>query len=813
MSTLPSGYTELLYIESTGTQYIDTGFKPNSNTRVVMVFDSITNQQEFYFGARSSMSGSDSFACCFARNTSKLRDDYGSLRFVSDIKPSGKITVNKNKNVTSFSGSSINETTHTHTASTFSCPYNLYLMGCNTAGTANDLATMKLYSCSIYDNGSLVYNLVPCKNESNVIGLYNTISGAFYGNAGTRSLLGYEKESYDLTKSIPSADSLSDGDILNCPYSGAAITIALPKGKFLLECWGSEGGNRGTANKGGKGGYSKGTLTLTAETTTLYLYAGGSGDTGGTGGGFNGGGKRSSYNGGGGGSDIRIGQDSYYARVIVAGGGGSCGAANYAGGAGGGESGESVTQASQGGYGDYGQGGTQTGNGYGSVAASPDDNYNHGGFGFGGYGSYRKSGYGGAGGGGWYGGCGVYPDSSGDDDKGGGGGSGYVYTSTTASNYPSGCLLNSTYYLTDASTTIGTSSFTDYDGTTVTGHSGNGAVRITVIQSDNLQPPTNVTATVTDTRKATITWAASPTSGITGYRIRLSLGSIALLESTLASTRTSYTYNAYEAGTYTFRIEAVKSGKYSQTATTTFTIVGPEAPTNLTYEFQGRSVKLSWDPSTTEGSTYILTGKKAGTTYLTQALEDTTYYADITPASYSFSVVAVLNTIQSSASNTVSFTIESSNNPTNLAGSIDQNGLATITWTKSTSSNVLGYKIYMTAPDQKHVGTSPYGQPLFEFAFSNESLTQNLLELSEWVDARFSYQLRPRVQYTFAIVSYNSTYENPITSSTPKISMSYTTSLDFKSAVIKPNPVYTGELFQLSVGIEETMTPTIVSHM
>ena len=31
---LPSGYTELQYIESTGTQYINTGFQPNQNTRV-----------------------------------------------------------------------------------------------------------------------------------------------------------------------------------------------------------------------------------------------------------------------------------------------------------------------------------------------------------------------------------------------------------------------------------------------------------------------------------------------------------------------------------------------------------------------------------------------------------------------------------------------------------------------------------------------------------------------------------------------------------------------------------------------------------
>ena len=80
----------------------------------------------------------------------------------------------------------------------------------------------------------------------------------------------------------------------------------------------------------------------------------------------------------------------------------------------------------------------------------------------------------GGGGSGWYGGTG---GSS--ENYAGGGGSGYVYTSSTATNYPSGCLLNSSYYLTNASTIAGNTSFTDNTGSTVTGHSGNGYARIT----------------------------------------------------------------------------------------------------------------------------------------------------------------------------------------------------------------------------------------------------------------------------------------------------------------------------------------------
>lgn len=77
--------------------------------------------------------------------------------------------------------------------------------------------------------------------------------------------------------------------------------------------------------------------------------------------------------------------------------------------------------------------------------------------------------------GGWYGGAG------GGHRVTGAGGSGYVYTSTTASNYPNGCLLNSSYYLTNAQTIAGNQSFPSPSNSNETGHSGNGYARITPV--------------------------------------------------------------------------------------------------------------------------------------------------------------------------------------------------------------------------------------------------------------------------------------------------------------------------------------------
>lgn len=70
-------------------------------------------------------------------------------------------------------------------------------------------------------------------------------------------------------------------------------------------------------------------------------------------------------------------------------------------------------------------------------------------------------------GGGWYGGGGGGPGNH-SGSTGGGGGSGYVYTSSTSSNYPNGCKLNSSYYL------INTSMLTGQ-------RSGNGQAKITLV--------------------------------------------------------------------------------------------------------------------------------------------------------------------------------------------------------------------------------------------------------------------------------------------------------------------------------------------
>lgn len=284
------------------------------------------------------------------------------------------------------------------------------------------------------------------------------------------------------------------GRTWNFTFSRSVKKMDVPcDATYKLEVWGAQGGYRSSSEYGGKGGYSVGNVSLKKE-EQLYIYVGGSGH----GTGFNGGGRRYTYYGGGGATDIRIGQDSLYARIIVAGGGGSDGAANKKGMYGGGVNGGSSTEGyvnspcmnycGKGGTNSYsGAGLSYTGTSQSSTVTGTSTAY-YGGFGYGGNGMYYSNGYGGAGGGGWYGGSGTVPDGTGDDDRGGGGGSGWIFTQTNYNSWKSGnptdankYLLNSNYYLTDAKTISGDSSMPSPSGTTQVGQAGEGYARITLI--------------------------------------------------------------------------------------------------------------------------------------------------------------------------------------------------------------------------------------------------------------------------------------------------------------------------------------------
>lgn len=319
-------------------------------------------------------------------------------------------------------------------------------------------------------NGYCRITVIECKNTALYTRINNSMkkATAFYFKLNNNKMYGVGSANYN-------------GSVMNFDYTGSVQTVTLAPGTYTIECWGGQGGSY-NSYIGGYGGYSKGTITLT-KTTTVYVSVGGAGSSSSTAAGFNGGGTGiSSGRGGGGATDVRIGQNSLYSRVIVAGGGGGAGVtsanANPCGCGGGEYGGDGYYNNTTGSYttGQNRSGGSasQTAGGI-TWSTGTQATFGQGG---------NASGYScGGGGGGWYGGGGAYDSDSDSDGRWGGGGSGYVYTSSTAKNYPNGCLLNSTHYLTNAQTIAGNTSFTSPTGSAETGHTGSGFCRIT-----NLNP-------------------------------------------------------------------------------------------------------------------------------------------------------------------------------------------------------------------------------------------------------------------------------------------------------------------------------------
>lgn len=237
------------------------------------------------------------------------------------------------------------------------------------------------------------------------------------GDAVYEALMNLAKKQVLISEIVIADNTFTSQDF---SYTGSSQGFIAPAtGTYTFEVWGAEGG---TSGYGGKGGYSKGSYTLT-KGQTVYVYVGG--QTG-----FNGGGSGHGRDtdSGGGATDIRVGGSSLSNRIIVAGGGGGWGSHSSApGGAGGGVTGGAGTKR----CGTPGTGGTQTSGGTGGT--------NGGGKGSSGYGGSNTSGTnsgGGGGGGGYYGGGAGgndYPNYKDLDDSGGGGGSGYIGGVSTGS--------------------------------------------------------------------------------------------------------------------------------------------------------------------------------------------------------------------------------------------------------------------------------------------------------------------------------------------------------------------------------------------
>lgn len=181
--SLPNGVQELQWVKANGNVYLDTTFNPNQNTRVVADVEwDASATTSWLFGARN---GTNRGAFAFLTYKNAYRADYGSATTTLSVLPSGRFTVEMDKNVVKING----ETVATASSQTFTTNYPMVLFANNTAGTISGYTTAKLYSLKIYDNGTLVRDYIPVRytddTVTGLIALYDAVLDIVHGPSGS----------------------------------------------------------------------------------------------------------------------------------------------------------------------------------------------------------------------------------------------------------------------------------------------------------------------------------------------------------------------------------------------------------------------------------------------------------------------------------------------------------------------------------------------------------------------------------------------------------------------------------------------------
>ena len=195
-SSLPVGFTPLEYIESTGAQYINSGYTADHSTRIVVeyAFTDISTKQQRIFGYQTGsglwystyLNGAGRAGTAYqdgsgqwwqigsndvyyAANT-KYRMDYNGLE--------------KMVTIYNADGSIFAERDMSNASATKACDGSMIILANqDTSSAVNNYAYAKLYSFQMYDVDGIVRDFVPCKTIDDKVGLYDKVTKKFYPSA------------------------------------------------------------------------------------------------------------------------------------------------------------------------------------------------------------------------------------------------------------------------------------------------------------------------------------------------------------------------------------------------------------------------------------------------------------------------------------------------------------------------------------------------------------------------------------------------------------------------------------------------------
>lgn len=182
------------YIESHGTEYVDTGYIPKENTKVIMRCNMNPTNKSYAcpFGGRATNSPTGAFAAYRQNNsTTTYTVQYGSKTYNgTGLILGADVEIILCKEFLSTVFGKFKSTQYNLSSQSGSPSANLYLFalcqGTAPEGT-NTYCIMKFYECFIYEGESLEHHYIPAVGVNDEACLYDAVTETYLYNLGTGS--------------------------------------------------------------------------------------------------------------------------------------------------------------------------------------------------------------------------------------------------------------------------------------------------------------------------------------------------------------------------------------------------------------------------------------------------------------------------------------------------------------------------------------------------------------------------------------------------------------------------------------------------
>lgn len=184
-SGLPSGYTELAYIQSSGGPYIDSGVSSDENNEYIIETECKFLEDASRFSGWNAGGIFGSVGNQFSNGASQVSI---SSREFSVLKLTIQAGASSNTILEVTQNGVTDSITRTHPSlkSYATLNYPIFAYTNNSGGlVSGDFPSMACKWLSMKVNGELVRDYVACIDDDGEVGLYDLVTRAFFGNANT----------------------------------------------------------------------------------------------------------------------------------------------------------------------------------------------------------------------------------------------------------------------------------------------------------------------------------------------------------------------------------------------------------------------------------------------------------------------------------------------------------------------------------------------------------------------------------------------------------------------------------------------------